>query len=427
MITSKARLYGTLELTQQWFLFSVFKTDGSRIIPLFKREIEGQSPWLDENDQVQNLNGTALKLTEVTQEFHQAFPQYKLTKIALILPTTHLQIREVTKTINLNEPQKSSTITSLTLEKITNLEDENDANFVALDNKILHYIVDDKIYDREQLLGLEAKDLMIKSLIYEIPKSIIISFQRLLNLANLDCLWMTTSLQALYRNFNSKEQDRLQPLVLTNWKEENLEIGFFEGGWLKKVVIVPQGFHFIEKNLEQQFGLPKKVLARYLFKVVDYQNLNLANQTNICGVWDQRQKVLKKYSLKNVQEIIGREFQKLYIFGLKQLFAQTILPTNLITYHCGIMTKIVGIDKLLGIINHLPHYNFRVIILGWGLNHRFHTAFGLVKALEKINNYAPHPKIYTSQGSYLKKTPTSVEEQNYYQNKTISDLNYVKA
>ncbi|ATZ16515.1 cell division ATPase FtsA [Entomoplasma freundtii] len=465
MATTKARLYGTLELTKNWFLFSVFKTTNigpHRLIPLFKRELKStiSTPWIDENDQVKNLNGTALKLAEVVQEFHQAFPQYKLVKIALILPTTFLQIRKVEKEIQIGENHQPGVITETTFNKLTNWsDDKSNENLTIIDNKIIHYWIDKQQCDRDQLLGMKGQILTIDSLIYELPKQIVISFQRLLNLANLECLWMTTSLQSLHRNFEQKGAPS-ETLILTNWKEENLEMGFFENGWLKKVIIVPQGFDYIEKNLEQQLGLPKPILSRYLFKLIDYKSNNIDNQINICGIWDHRQKILKKYSLKNIQEIIGREFQKLYLFGLKQLFAHTILPTSLVTYHFGLITKMAGMERLMSIINHLPHYNFRTMILGWGLNTHFHTAAGLVSTLEKINNYALHPKVYTSQGSYLKPptgdietkitqeevlvnndkylhnthkkaNPKQATKSRYFgrleQDQTISDLAYIKA
>lgn len=392
-MTQMKRIYAILEIQNHQLLFSVFKISHQNHILIYKTAIEHEKKWLDENGCLLDLNLASLHLSKTLRDFTNLYPHIILTKIALVIPTTWLSVRYLSHDFYPTTPINNQLLNQLKMEA-----EKSPTSRQVIETKTLNWLLDNQPLNLDQKTIPVGTKLTYKALSYEVATNVLDSYYQLLKSMGLDCLWITSNLQALFRLVNNQNQ---QSFLIANWTFDTIEIGYFESGLLKRHLTYHSGLETLKQKLMNNLMLPKSEVNRYLFDLIDYGTVGNWHHT-ILQKWDYQQKILKKYSLKQFKKELQNILQRFYFLAQKELFSHTDKPVQLWNYHFGLINSISGIDNIMNYGRRKNHFFSQESVVGAWNAQRYQVACGVIKTLERLNNYLPNPTIYTSIGNFVK-------------------------
>lgn len=396
------RIYGILEIKNQKIIFTIFKITQNQVINIFQKEIDTEDQWLGNLGNVKNPNLVALKIDELISSFYKSYPYFNLTKIALVVSSKFLKINLVSNELKVGKNEQKTLVTYNTISELqSSIWKPSTSEFELIDAKLTHWYLDGVEIPYDKIIGQETEKIVYETLTYEVPKTMISSYYQILELLNLDCLKVMSDLQSAY-SFLSNQDINRNECIIANWENDCLELGYFDEGSLKTNVFIPEGFDFIINNLSKKVEISVSDIKNYLFNLVPFEKTHQSQQI-ICQKWDNKQKILRKYSLKTLKEMIAQELNKLYLKAYKII--ESKLKNNDIKnhYHFGVIQQNPNLETLLiHFTAWLSNTAINRKILGFKNNFNIILGFGLAKNLELINRYSWNSIRLTSLGENSK-------------------------
>lgn len=417
-MSAQNRIYAILEIQKRQLIFSAFKVSHQHHLLLYKEHLKSEASWLDDNGCFIDLNQVTLKLTAVLRDFANLYPHIVLTKIAIVMPTTWLSIRYLNHDFYPGLPIDHNLLRSLKIEA-----EQPQPKHRIIETKTLNWVLDNKPMDLDRKAVAIGTKLTYQALSYEVPTITLDSYYQLLNLLGLDCLWVTTNLQALFR-LVANDHNHQRSFLIANWTFDTIEIGYFESGLLKHHLVYNQGLDSLKQKLMTNLMLPKAKIDHYLFDLINYGTTTNGGHT-VLQKWDNHQKILKKYNLKQFKKELQLNLQHLYFLAQKELFSHTDKPGQLWNYHFGTINSICGVESLMNYGRGKNHLFHQEVIIGTWNSNLYQVPCGIIKTLERLNNYLPNPTIYTSIGNFVKpsevtKTTVNFDNFNILINETLA-------
>lgn len=406
-----ARIYASVEIKQQVLIFCVSRIIKQKMMVVFKREVPNQQFWLNENNEVMDPTLTARVLRSLIDEYEMTHDGFKILKISLILPAVKLKISEKYKEISINKnlENQKATATELQINELkNNLKTAAwNTEYAVIDTQPLTWKIDDKLVKKNQISQIAGYKLGLTAMVYEIPAKVLATHEKVINLCECSTMLVTTNISELHGLI--KNDYAINPaVIITNWNENNLEVGYFEAGILKNFKVIKGGMNLLINNFAHKMKLKIETAKNYIFNLIDFtSNHNLTS--DIYQKWDAQQKILRKYNGLEITKVLFYELQMIYqqIQNVAQ-YSDVKLETE--NYNFGLIQEIPGAEKLFQTGNRFNHEHvYQSRVFGARLNANYNAIIGVNKTLEKINNDPNNHSVYTSVGTFNRQ-PTRITD-----------------
>jgi cell division ATPase FtsA len=395
------RIYASVEIKSEALIFCVTKIVTGKMFIIFKRECLNADGWLNENDEIKDINSAAMTLKKCLREYATIYPELKIVKISLILPSSQLKLQEIYKEINLDVNGAKIQLQDVNqpIQQIKNAIKSavNQVEFTTIDTKVMSYKLDGQNVNYGQIGLTHAKKLGLTAMVYQLPIKVFASHDQVIRLAGCSTMLVTLNINELYSLIKSQPQNSTS-ILITNWNANNLEVGYFENGVLKNFKLIKGGMNLVIQNFAKKLKLKVEHAQSYIFNLIDFNSPN--NLENVIYQrWDNQQKILNQYHTWEIHQILIRELDELYQQALNVAqYADSQQESE--NYHFGLIQKMAGSEHLLQTIKQWTwEHVYHTFTFGLGFNVQYNAIVGVNKTLEKINHQHPGV-VYTSVGSF---------------------------
>ncbi|ATZ17155.1 cell division protein FtsA [Williamsoniiplasma luminosum] len=387
MLLNNQRVYATLEIRQNQMLFTVLKKTHNRTMVVFKKE-DNKTTFLNDELIVIDVHQTANKLKTFINEYEQTHDGYKIIKVALILPSEKIQLKETYEKINIETNGKPTKITKELIAKLKKVafgKPSIEQN-VVLESRSISWSIDHFQIPLNRIFQHEGKELSAWFKNYEMNNQIVKSHKAVLQKNDLEVLYTTTSINELYRlaaNETSKENSTL----IIDWGEDKIEAAMYNQGIMEQNIVIPWGINEVVKTIAQQLKIKIKNVEEYLFNLLNFSS-DILNESLVMQVFTKVDSYKKKqqYSGLKLKEIFIKELNNSYEM-IKKLCIGYNDSIEIVTYNFGCVQKIMGAEQLFKKGNAIANdYVFNQFNMGVNNNYNLNSSFGAIKAIEQINN-----------------------------------------
>ncbi|PPE05450.1 hypothetical protein [Williamsoniiplasma lucivorax] len=386
-VSVPARIYATLEIRPHKLLFTVLKVVGHKTMVVFQKT-ENKKDFLNHNFVVNNVQQTANKVKEFVDQYERTHEGFQICKVALILPSEKIQIKEAYEKINIALDDQPTPVTKDKIKQLKNVASAKPSTNqnVILQSRSLSWSVDHMSAPLNRICQFSGKELSAIFQNYEMNNAIVNSHHEVVEKANLTILFLTHAINELYRVSVNPISKNASTLII-NWGEKQIEAGMFIEGIMKKHSVIPFGLNQVLETVAKQLKIKETIAETYLFNLLNFASNNF-NDSLVLQTFSKIEtyKKLVKYTGEELKNIVTQTLNTQYE-EIKSIFEIFSNAHEIITYNFGSIQKIIGAEEVLKKGNAIASdYVFNEFFMGANNNYHLNIALGTVKSLEQLNN-----------------------------------------